>query len=255
LQKQITVKLDLAIVYKLGLMGLVLTFCSCNKENAPDCFKAAGEVQTETRDLGCFTKLELNSNLKYELIDTNFCGIEITGPQNLLPKIDAQLSNGILKIENKNTCNFLRSFEHTITVKLYFDSLTNIQNFSTGSVVSLNELKGRKILLENKHANGKVELHLNCDTIYCGSPAGANDSYLKGTVQVAELYSDAYGIIHAESLNANQVYINNASLQPLYANATSYAFVRIDDSGNVILKQTPILYDLYRNGSGELIFE
>jgi len=249
------VKLDLAIVYKLGLIGLVLTFCSCNKENAPDCFKTAGEVQTEIRDLGCFTKLELNSNLKYELVDTNFCGIEITGPKNLLPKIDAQLSNGILKIENKNTCNFLRSYEHEIIVKLYFDSITNIQNFSTGSVVSLNEMKARKLVIENKHANGKVELNLNCDTIYCGSPAGANDSYLKGNVQVAELYSDAYGIIHAESLNASQVYINNASLQPIYANATSYAFVRIDDSGNVVLKQTPALYDFVRNGSGELIFE
>ena len=249
------VKLDLATVCKLGLLGFVLTFCSCNKENAPDCCKTAGEVQTETRDLGNFSKLELNSNLKYELVDTNFCGIEITGPKNLLPKIDAQLSDGVLKIENVNTCNFLRSFEHEITVTLYFDSISNIQNFSTGSVVSLNELKARKLVLENKHANGKIELNLNCDTIYCGSPAGANDSYLKGTVQVAELYSDAYGIIHAESLNANQVYINNASLQPIYASATSYAFVRIDDSGNVVLKQTPALYDLVRNGSGELIFE
>ena len=249
------VKLDLATVYKLSLFGSVLLLCSCNKENAPDCFKTAGEVQSETRDLGCFTKLELNSNLKYVLVDTNFCGIEITGPKNLLPKIDAQLSDGVLKIENVNTCNFLRSFEHEITVKLYFDSITNIQNFSTGSVVSLNEMKSRKLVIENKHASGKIELNLNCDTIYCGSPAGANDSYLKGTVQVAELYSDAYGIIHAESLHANQVYINNGSLQPIYANATSYAFVRIDDSGNVVLNQIPILYDLVRNGSGELIFE
>ena len=249
------VKLGLATVYKLGLLGLVLTFCSCNKENAPDCFKTAGEIQTEIRDLGCFTKLELNSNLKYELVDTNFCGIEITGPKNLLPKIDAQLSDGVLKIENVNTCNFLRSYEQEIIVKLYFDSITNIQNLSTGSIVSLNEIKVRKLVIENKHANGKVELNLNCDTIYCGSPAGANDSYLKGTVQVAELYSDAYGIIHAESLHANQVYINNGSLQPIYANATSYAFVRIDDSGNVVLNQIPNLYDLVRNGSGELIFE
>jgi len=249
------VKLDLAIVYKLGLLSLVLTFCSCNKEDAPDCFKTAGEVQTETRDLGSFSKLELNSNLKYELVDTNFCGIEITGPQNLLPKIDAQLSNGILKIENKNTCNFLRSFEHTVTVKLYFDSLTNIQNFSTGSIVSLNELKGSKIVIENKNASGKIEFYLNCDTIYCGSPAGVNDTFLYGHVNVAELYSDAFGITHAETLNANEVYINNSSLQPIYANATSYAFVRIDDSGDVILRQTPIHYDLDRNGSGELIFE
>ncbi|MEY3835245.1 MAG: hypothetical protein RI989_673 [Bacteroidota bacterium] len=249
------VKLDLATVSKFSVLCALVLLCSCNKENAPDCFKTAGEVQTETRDLGSFSQLELNSNLKYELVDTNFCGIEITGPQNLLPKIDAQLANGILKIENKNTCNFLRSYEHTITVKLYFDSLTNIQNFSTGSVVSLNELKGSKLVIENKHANGKVELNLNCDTIYCGSPAGANDSYLYGTVNVAQLYSDAYGIIHAEALNANEVYINNSSLQPIYAKATSYAFVRIEDSGNVVLKQTPALYDFVRNGSGELIFE
>ena len=249
------VKLDLATVYKLSLFGFVLLLCSCNKENAPDCFKSAGEVQIETRDLGSFSQLELNSNLKYELVDTNFCGIEITGPKNLLPKINAQLSDGLLRIENKNTCNFLRSYEHTITVKLYFDSLTNIQNFSTGSVISLNEMKARKLIIENKHANGRVELHVNCDTIYCGSPAGVNDTFIYGNVNVAELYSDAYGIIHAESLIANQVYINNASLQPIYANATSYAFVRIDDSGNVVLKQTPSLYDLVRNGSGELIFE
>lgn len=249
------VKLDLAIACKLGLFGLLLSFCSCNKENAPDCFKTAGEVQTETRDLGSFTKLELNSNLKYELVDTNFCRIEITGPKNLLPKIDAQLSDGLLKIENVNTCNFLRSYEHEISVKLYFDSITNIQNFSTGRVISLNEMKAHKLVLENKHANGKLELYLNCDTIYCGSPAGANDTYLHGTVSVAELYSDAFGIIHAEDLFANQAYINNSSLQPIYARATSYAFIRIEDAGNVVLKQTPTLYDFVKNGTGELIFE
>ena len=249
------VKLDLAIASRFSALCALVFLFSCNKENAPDCFKTAGEVQTETRDLGSFTQLELNSNLKYELIDTNFCGVEIQGPKNLLPKIDAQLSNGILKIENTNTCNFLRSYEHTIRVKLYFDSLTNIQNFSTGSVVSLNELKGSKLVIENKHANGRVELRLNCDTVYCGSPAGANDSYLSGTVNIAQLYSDAYGIIHAESLNANQVYINNSSLQPIYAKASDYAFVQIEDAGNVILKQTPALYDYVRNGSGELIFE
>ncbi|MFM2226779.1 MAG: hypothetical protein RL664_122 [Bacteroidota bacterium] len=249
------VKLDLATVCKFGVLCALVLLCSCNKENAPDCFKTAGEVQSETRDLGSFTKLELNSNLKYELIDTNFCGIEITGPQNLLPKIDAQLSNGILKIENVNTCNFLRSYEHTITVKLYFDSLTNIQNFSTGSVVSMNELKGSKLVIENKHANGKIELNLNCDTVYCGSPAGANDSYLYGTVNIAQLYSDAYGIIHAEALDAKQVFINNSSLQPIYAKARLYAFVQIEDAGDVILHQTPNFYNYVRNGSGELIFE
>lgn len=249
------VKLDLATVCKLGLLGLVLTFCSCNKENAPDCFKTAGEVQTEIRDLGSFNKLELYSNLKYELIDTNFCGIEITGPKNLLPKIDAQLSNGVLKIENVNTCNFLRSFEQDITVTIYFDFVTNIQNFSTGQVKALNELKGNKIVLENRQASGLVELKLNCDTIYCGSPAGVNDTRLSGNVEVAELYSDAYGIINAENLLANHVYINNSSLQPIYAQALSYAFVRIEDAGNVILKQQPILFELVQIGSGVLLFE
>ena len=249
------VKLDLVTVFKIGLMGIVAILCSCNKENAPDCFKTAGEVRTDTRDLGSFTKLELKSNLKYELVDTNFCRIEITGPKNLLPKIDAQLSNGVLQIENKNTCNFVRSFKHVITVKLYFDSITDIKNYSTKSVTSLNALKGSRIAIENEHASGKIELTLNCDFFHCGSPAGANDTFIKGIANVAELYSGSYGIVHAEDLHTNQVYINNSSMQPIYARASSYAYIQIEGDGNVVMKQTPVYFDFVRNGSGELIFE
>lgn len=248
------VKLALDIVFRtLVLLGASAILFSCNKENAPDLFKSAGAVIKESRTIDAYTQLALYDNIDYELIDTNFCGIEIEAPKNLIPKISTSVSNGLLTIENKNTCNFVRSYENRIIVRLYFNALHYIENHCTGSVVTTAPLHADVFTIDNKHSNGQVNLNILGDSITCNSPTGAAEVWLSGNTRKVLLYSNSYGIIHANTMHAQQAYINNSSLQPIYASATDYAFALIEYKGNIELTGTPSDYDYVRNGEGVLV--
>jgi len=101
------------------LFAIMLFMLSCNKENAPDCFKRAGEYSTVTRMTEPFSSIELNDYIQIELYDTTIYFVEITAPRNLLPEIETSVNNGRLKIVNNNTCNLVRSFKNKITVRIY----------------------------------------------------------------------------------------------------------------------------------------
>lgn len=248
------VKLELDIVFKnLLVFAAILLLWSCNKENAPDLFKAAGPVVIESREVETFTQLALYDNIDYELIDTNFCKVEIEAPKNLIPKITTVVSNGVLTVENTNTCNFVRSYQNRIIVRLYFNSLEYIENHCTGSVNTSAPLHAPVFTIDNKHSNGQVNLNLIGDSITCNAPTGAAEIWLSGTTRKVLLYSNSYGIIHANEMQAQQAYINNSSLQPIYANATDYVFALIEYRGNIELSSAPNFYDYVRNGEGVLV--
>lgn len=247
-------KLEWDIVFRnILFLAVALVGWGCNKENAPDLFKAAGPVVIESREVTSFTKMNLYDNIEYQLIDTTFCKIEIEAPKNLIPKITTDVSNGVLTVENTNTCNFVRSYENRIIVRVYFESLSYIENHCTGSVVTTSPLHASVFTIDNKHSNGQVNLNLIGDSITCNAPTGAAEIWLSGSTRKVLLYSNSYGIIHANEMQAEQAYINNSSLQPIYANASDYVFALIEYRGNIELSSAPNYYDYVRNGEGILV--
>jgi Putative auto-transporter adhesin, head GIN domain len=249
------VKLEWDIVSK-SLVAMLLasfTLWSCNKENAPDIIKAAGPVVKVQREVSTFSELALYDNIDYELIDTNFCALEIEAPKNLIPKITSNVDGQVLTIENTNTCNFVRSYQNRIIVRVYFNSLHYIENHCTGSVITTSPLFAPVFTIDNKHSNGQVNLQIEGDSVTCNSPTGAAEVWLSGHTRKVLLYSNSYGIIHANTMHAQQAYINNSSLQPIYASATDYVFALIEYSGNIELTGTPSDYDYVRIGEGILI--
>lgn len=249
------VKLDLGIVSRLALTLCVTGFMACNKPQAPDCFTQAGEASQELRILSSFNELELHHEIHYSLVDTNFCGVLVEGPANLIDKISATIENNKLKITNENTCNFIRAFDQLFHVTIYFSSIHHVVNFSSFRVDCSTPIQSQKLHWSNKHANGEVFLNLITDTIAVDSPTGACDTYLSGVTAVAELYNDSYGHINSENLLCNYVFINNSSLQTITSKATQYAFVKIESKGNVILKNQPVQVDFDQQGTGQLIIE
>ncbi|MFM7769618.1 MAG: GIN domain-containing protein, partial [Bacteroidota bacterium] len=140
------VKLELDTVFKLNVLALVVALISCNKQGAPDCFTAAGEKSSEFRVLESFSNLELYHEIHYTLVDTNFCGILVEGPINLIDKINAQVSQNKLVIRNNNTCNFIRSFDQDFHVTIYFSELNEVINFSSGKIDCAAKIKGTHLM-------------------------------------------------------------------------------------------------------------
>jgi hypothetical protein len=230
-------------------MGLA----SCNKENAPDCFQSAGEYATLERSLDNFMFIELNDYIQYELLDTAFSGVIITAPKNLIPDIETEVNMGKLTIHNRNTCNFVRSFKKKITVRICSPNFADIQNFSTGDIRTVNAIRARKFVMENRHAAGLHRIEVEADTVILNVHTGVCDVVVLGKAHAVALFNQGLGTLDGRAMNATMAFVNNSSINTVYVNSTNYLFSFIKSSGSVYYSGSPIQIDSEIQGQGQLI--
>jgi hypothetical protein len=226
---------------------------SCNREKAPDCFQSAGEYNTEKRLLEEFSSIELHDYIQYELCDTNFFGVEVTAPGNLISDIKTEVTDSKLRVRNTNSCNFVRSYKNRITVRLYAPQFSDIQNFSTGDITSVNVIVDALFSIENRGAAGTQHLTLHCDTVNLASHTGVSDAFLNGQCDVVKLFNQGLGITDARALSANYAFVNNSSLNDVYVQSHSYLFGYIQFSGNIFYEGNPQTIDEQIEGDGDII--
>jgi hypothetical protein len=236
------------------IIGIALaSLLSCNKEKSPDCMQSAGKYETELRSLDDFEQIELRDYIQIELYDSTETFIEVTGPRNLLPDIKTDVSNGLLTIENKNTCNFVRSYKNKITVRIYAPSFPDIQNYGTGDVKSINTITSTYFKIENRKAGGTITLDLNVDSAALYTHTGVCDIKCKGTSTKTMLFNQGLGIIDARDLISTDSFVNNSSINNVYVNSNGYLFAFIQFSGNVYYTGTPNFIDTQIIGSGQVL--
>src|SRR5262245_61601826 len=95
---------------------VVVLLFSCAKDNAFDCFKAKGKTVSETRYPGAFSKLTAYSKIEVTVFKGTEHKVEVIAGQNLLKNIHTHVIDNELKIEDLNTCNFVRGYKHRIKV-------------------------------------------------------------------------------------------------------------------------------------------
>lgn len=231
----------------------VLMIFSCNKEKAPDCFQKAGEVKTISRSMEAFHSIELRDYLTIELADSSDFGVVITGPGNLLPEIITEVNDGKLLIENRNTCNFVRSYRNKIVVRIYAPDFSDIQNFGTGDVRTVGVLETPVFKLENRSAAGEIRLTLETDTAIIATHTGVCDVIAEGSSQITQIFNQGVGYIDARKLLTTDAFVNNSSINDVYVNTNGYFFALIEFSGNVYYSGTPNHIDQSVRGEGRLM--
>jgi len=233
---------------------MTVVFSSCNKENAPDCIQAAGDFKTVTRTLEAFSSIELRDYLQIELCDAPDYYVEITAPGNLIPDIQTNVDNGRLKIENENTCNFVRSFKKRITVRICAPSFPDIQNYGTGDIKCINRLECPLVSIDNRNAAGTIDLDVKVDSIHVSTHTGVCDVNIKGESGETYLFSQGVGVIDARHLISANAFVNNSSINDVYVNTDGYFFAFIRYSGNIYYLGHPNHIDSDIREDGELIF-
>jgi hypothetical protein len=102
----------------------MLIITSCKKAEDRSCWKSAGKMADLVISVNDFTKLTLNENMCFEIIQDSLNKIELTGGENLLTKIQVQqASDGSIDIKNLNSCNFFRYNSDPILVKIHIKNL------------------------------------------------------------------------------------------------------------------------------------
>ena len=252
-----------------------LMAASCNKM---DKLFNNGEPITEQRELNHrFTAISMYNNVNVKLVHDNHPHLELTCPENLIAKITTEIDGDTLYIKNENEYNWLRSYDYSIDLTVYYDSLRQIDYASIGSLTCAEgeSLKGfstmqvdttfiidtilnidgtistidttmdidtlfpKNLFVNINEGSGDIDLTLNCDVVKNNFGNGTSHVTFKGKAEYTEIIMRSYGVVHAENLNSNFVRVQSHSTNDAYVWARTKLTVWLYSIGNVYFKGDP----------------
>ena len=234
-----------------------LTLVSCSKFSN-------GEPVTEQRNVGHFETLCMFSNVNVNLIHSSHPHLELTCPKNLIGNIYTEVADDSLIIRNDNDFNWLRSYDYTINLTVYYDSLREINFASTARLVSVDTLRGMSMLdsletnvhgftLRVTEGCGDIDLTFNCDVLYDRFTNGTSSVVLHGQTAYSEHDLQSYGTVNALGLNSNFVRVQSKSTNDAYVFVRDGGGLRtkIYSMGNIYYKGNPASHYTSHESYGE----
>ena len=232
-----------------------LMFASCSKMEA---LFTNGEPITEQRSLNHpFNAIKMYNNVNVKLVQDNYPRLELTCPKNLIEKVTTEIDDDTLVIKNENDYNWLRSFDYSIDLTVYYDSLRQIDFASVGELRGTDSIRGireltidstdavidtiwaRTFNLNVKEGCGDIDLTFSCNVVKSNFSNGTSLVTLRGVAEYTEIIMRSYGAVHAENLNSNFVRVQSHSTNDAYVWARAKLTVWLYSIGNVYYKGNP----------------
>ena len=249
------------VIILLACVSLLL--CACNKFSI-------GNITDDTRLLEeSFQVVEIRDNIDVSLrhcnADTASGTIYIKTGENLIDAINATMEEYLdtegdstikytkLVITNDNSYNYLRPYNHTPQMTVYYDTIYKIIFHSNARNIHTDTLRGYNILnhftsdtigwdslaptllLEVEGGSGDFNVLTNCYKLIAKYIHGTSTLNIKGKAKLASTYADydCHGIINCEELDTHIYYV------------TTY-------STNIIKTRTYHLLDIKNGNIGEV---
>ncbi|CAN5199406.1 hypothetical protein BH23BAC1_BH23BAC1_35810 [soil metagenome] len=239
---------------KLNLIFICCIFFlfSCNNENAFDCIKSKGKIESREIATEDFSIITIYNDVNLYLSHGTENKIIIKAGKNIIPKINLTVSENNLTISNDNTCNWARKYGE---VDIYITSNNlEIINFSGyGDIKSLNTLTYPDLTINNDTGNGNLNLEVNSEKIHVFSRSYANIT-LTGTVNDLSLeYYYNHGRFYGQGLKAKNVIINHFGLNAIAVHPLTLLNTHIGHSGNVEYYNEPANIEVITSSTGKLV--
>ncbi len=238
--------------YKVYLFFALFCLVSCNKEGA-GCFDKAGNVKTVVVDVPAFTQIDVNSNVDVQLLVDGLDKVEIITGENLISGISLNVEDGVLKINNLNTCFWSIGYTRPL-VKIRNANLLKVLQHGYGNIFSTDTLNIDNLMLQVEDASGGIDLLIDGNTIRLVSNA-LGPITLKG--RCANLFaSHAWGdgILYAKDLIVDDCRMNQSGSNRMELNVLNKLEGSINNFGDVYLfSQKPAAISVDLTSQGKIV--
>lgn len=233
----------------------VMLFFGCEKSENRDCFKSTGGLTSKMIELGEFDEIFMGPHLKYVLIQSNENKLEVVGGKNVINFVEAKIEGGILKLNNINKCNFLRSYDKDITVYIHFKNIVKIAFEGTEQVTCFDELNLQDLVLTIRDGAGEFNLSLNANSLHTIVSQGWGNFNFEGNVNYLKLDVSGNGFGSSNALTVNDsILIRSNTVEDVQVNANN-CFLRAETTaaGDIWYIGTPTSIIYHNYGTGALI--
>ncbi|MEH6406927.1 MAG: head GIN domain-containing protein [Leeuwenhoekiella sp.] len=244
----------------LFLVGLLT---GCNSENANDCIQASGDIIDQEFPVEEFTRIRTENDVILILKEGAEHKVIITSGKNLLNDIEVKVENGILILQNHNSCNLVRDYGIT-SATVTAPNIVEIRNSSAGAVTSEGQLTYPRLILtsntslagvENIHKSGDFKLNIACDTLSIRAN-GKGLFEISGTASKLDVtFDDEAPRLEAQDLIADEVQIFHRGANKMIVNPQKSIHGTITGTGDVISVNRPPIVEVEELYTGRLIFQ
>ena len=249
-------KISIIIFYKrisiFAFLIMMLGFNSCKKSDPTDCFKSTGADVTQERPATTFDKIILNDNVNLVLTQGEDYSISVRGGKNVLKKVRTDIDDRVLKIENRNSCNWMRNFNREITVYANFKTIQEIEYRGSGDIACTNTIVQDSLMLQVWEGAGKVEMDIDMTRNYIYFHIGTADVYYRGNAHLSYVTGSSFGPIYAQNLKSTFTFIANHGSNNCYVQAGTRIEATISSLGSIYY-WGDAEEQLVNTGSGSLV--
>jgi len=247
---------------KLLWILTIILFAGCNSEDAPGCFKKAGEIVQDEVAVDPFKEIIVYERVKLFIQQGPVQKVVIETGENLRQDVSVEVIDNRLSIRNENSCNLVREYELT-KVYVTVPDLTWLQNSSGSSIESIGTLKLNDLYLLSVNQENDLSIHTDGDFILDLDVENlkiTNDNvsnyFLTGKAENFNVFFAAGdGRLDAPGLMVQNYQIFHRGTNKMILFPVSSIKGELRSSGNVIAKNRPPVVNVEAYYTGRLIFE
>ncbi len=240
-----------------------LILLSCGSDSSLDCLQNSGTIVQKEYDRDIFKKIMIFERVELIVSQGEKQSIVVETGENLLNEIKVRVEDSVLKVSNRNSCNFIRDYGIT---KVYVTSpnITEIRNSSSINVKSsgaplqfpkLKLISNDEFFGDEFHNDGGFELDLDVGALNIDAN-GVSRFILKGKAFNASfVISDSDVRIEAGELIIQRLGIAHRGTNIMIVNPQLFIKGEIRSLGDVISKNRPPVVEVEELFRGRLIFE
>lgn len=247
-----------------GIVFSIVFLVSCNGDQSWDCFQNTGDLVQQEYELEPFNKIIVWNRVKLYVSYGEPEQVIVETGENLMNEVLVRVEDSILKVSDRNSCNYTREYGITkVFVRLKQEDL-KIRNSSGLAVEGVGPIKFKKLELVSEDRQQADEFHIDGDFIFDDlqiqnlviSANGLSKFYLKGSTNTAHIgLYDGDARVEAEDLEINFLYLFHRSTNKMIVNPQQLIQGTITGLGDVISLNHPPEVNVEELFTGQLIFE
>ena len=211
--------------------------------------KGNGNLITVQRTTSDYDGVSVGGSFDVILVKGKEGKITLEGEKNILPFIETEVSNGLLKVKFKNNTNISTSKKLTVTVP--YEDIESIALGGSGNVLSESLIKANDFNV-NLGGSGNITLKVDANNIKAAI-GGSGNMNLEGSCNEFTCSIAGSGDISAYGLQTDEVYVNVAGSGSVKTSVSSKIEAKLVGSGNVYYKGNPAKVNSKSVGSGSVV--
>jgi hypothetical protein len=227
------------------LFAATAAILSCKKQ-----VNGEGPVVTETRNIGSFTGIELQTYADVYYTNSNERKIEVSAQRNILDNIETYVSNSKLVVRFKSQIDYGQSSQIRVTV-----SGSGVNSFVTntaGSIYCTNVVEQSDVILNTK-GSGNISIQKAVSTNIDAYTSGSGSITVReGNTFNEKLKTIGSGKIDMSGITAKTSDAHTAGSGSIRVRVTDHLHARIEGTGSIFFTGSPsVTSDI--PGNGDLI--